>query len=320
MKRYLSRRNVVLSIGVGCGVAAAVVASIFWTDIAPAIGLSKPLTAQEIVAQDLTWARQESVSGMSSRLSPVHDVFVQARAGVHPFAEDALSWDSKWKLVTDYVSSGHDHAKFLEQKFSERLFSPEQLENAVEAAVGAYLKHLEDVDSQLLVRLQADLSDLPTEKLPQGIDRAAIRRLVDEALKEAKKAAEIDFGGMVGREIASLVAGEVLAAAAVELGTSTGILGAGAASGTVTFGAGLVVGIIADYAVSWAYEKMFDPIGELSKRVNAQLDQLEQMILVGGGAKPGLQRRLQDYSSRRNKAREAAIKAAIFPPAQVVGM
>jgi hypothetical protein len=320
MQKLLSRKHWTAFVGVLAGTTVAILASIFWKDIGPIVGFSKPLTAQEIVTRDLTWATEEGAADVGARLAPVHDVFSHARQGVRAFADDALGWDSKWSLITDFVSSGNDHATFLKEKFSERLFSPNQLEKAAEASVDAYLKHLEDVDSQLLVRLQADLSDLPTENLPPGIDRAAISQLIDSALNDAKKAAELDFGGMIGREVASLVAGEILAAAAIELGTSTGILSAGAASGTVTFGAGLVVGIIADYAVSWAYDKLFDPAGELTKRVNQQLDQLEQLILVGNRAHPGLQMRLQDYAMRRSKARDVAIKAAIFRPTQTTAL
>jgi len=316
--KFLSQKNVLVFLGVAAGIVLAILLRIFWDDLATAVGMPKPLTAQEIVAQDLNWANQESGSGISPGLTPVRELFGQGRQGARAFAEDALSFDSKWKMVTDFVSSGNEHEGYLVDRFSERIFSDEQLESVIESSVSAYMKHLEGVDSQLLVRLQADLSGVPSEQFAPGIDRGEIQQLLDGALSQARAAAETDFRGTVGREIASLVAGEILSAAAVELGASTGLLGA--VSGTVTFGAGLVVGIIADYAVSWAYEKLYDPVGELTKRVNQQLDQLKQMILVGDSEQPGLEQRLQDYSLRRSEAREAAIRGAILPSAQVVGL
>jgi hypothetical protein len=315
-EKLLARKQELLAAGVPAGIVLAVVLG----TVATGLVRPKPLTAQEIVAKDLGWANQECSAGINPRLNPVRELFGQARQGVRAFADDALGWESKFRLLTGYLSSGDEHGNYLRQQFSAHIFSQHQLESAVEAAVGGYMKHLEDVDAQLLVRLQADLCDVPTEQLSPGIDRNAIRQLLDEALREARKAAESDFRGMIGREIVSLVAGEVLSAVAVQLATSTGILGAGAASGTVTFGAGLVVGFIADYAVSWTYDKLYDPIGQLSNQINQQLDQLEQMIIVGSGKQPGLQKRLQDYSLRRSKARDAAIRAAIFPSAQVVGL
>jgi hypothetical protein len=273
----------------------------------------KPLTAEEVVARDLGWANQESASGIGSGLTPVRELFWQARLGARPFVEDALGWDSKWKMVKDYFSKDDEHGKFLQEQFSKRIFSPEQLQNAVESSVSAYMRHLEDVDSQLLVRLQADLSSVPSDQFSPGVDRDAIQQILDAAMREARTAAASDFRGMVEREIVSMVAGEVLSQAAVQLATSTGIIGAGAASGTVTFGAGLVVGVIADWAVSWAYDRLYDPVGELTNRINHQLDQLEQMILVGNAEHPGLEKRLRDYSQRRSQARDSAIKAAILP-------
>jgi len=328
--QYVSKKNVLVSAGVTAGVALAILLRVFWGDLAPLAEAGKPLTAQEeapkpltaqeIVAQDLNWANQQSGSGLNSGLMPVRELFAQGRLGARAFVDDALGWDSKWNLIKDYVSDGNEHAEFLQEQFSQRIFSDEQLESAVESAVGAYLKHLEDVDSQLLVRLQADLSSVPSEQFSPGIDREAIRQVVEAALRQARTAATSDFEGMIEREIVSMVAGEVLSQAAAQLATSTGILSAGAASGTVTFGAGLVVGVIADWAVSWAYDRLYDPAGELTKQVNEQLDQLEQMILMGDDEQPGLEKRLQDYSLRRSQARDAAIRGAILPSTQQAGL
>lgn len=319
-KNHLSKRHVLQAVGVAAGVGLAVFLGANWDELGTVVDVPKRLTAQEIVAHNLSWANQESASGMNFGLAPVHELFGQGRQGVRAFVDDALGWSSRFKLVKDYFSDGDEHTEFLEDQFSEKIFSDEQLESAIESSVSAYLRHLDDVDSQLLVRLQADLSDVPKDQFAASIDHDAIRELLDSALSQAKTAAESDFGPTVGREIASLVAGEVLTAVAAELATSSGILSAGAASGTVTLGVGLVVGVIADYAVTWMYEKAYDPRGELTKRVNQQLDQLEQMILVGNSEQPGLERRLQDYAMRRSQAREAAIRAAIFPSKQVVGL
>jgi hypothetical protein len=320
LKKYCAKKYGLAWAGVAAGVGLAALLQVFWEDLPTLAGAPRRLTAQEIVANDLNWAKQESASGMNLGLASVHELFGQGRQGVRGFVDDALGWNSKFKLVKDYFSDGDEHAEFLDDQFSEHIFSDEQLEGAIESSVSAYLRHLDDVDSQLLVRLQVDLSDVPKEQFAPSIDHDAIQQLLDNALSEAKAAAESDFGPTVGREIASLVAGEVLTVVAAELATSSGILSAGAASGTVTLGVGLVVGVIADYAVTWMYEKAYDPRGELSKRVNQQLDQLEQLIVVGSSEQPGLQKRLEDYSLRRSQAREAAIRAAIFPSAQTVGL
>jgi hypothetical protein len=319
-KKHLPKRHVLQAVGVAAGVGLAICLGANWDEVATAVGVPKPLTAQEIVAKDLNWAKQESASGMNFGMASVHELFGQGRQGVREFVDDALGWNSKFKLVKDYFSNGEEHSEFIEDQFSEHIFSDEQLEEAIEASVSSYVTYLDDVDSQLLIRLQMDLADVPKEQFAPSVDRDAIRQLLDNALSEAKTAAESEFGPAVGREIASLVAGEVLTLVASELATSSGILSAAAASGTVTLGVGLVVGLVADSLVTWIYEKAYDPRGELAKRVNQQLDQLEQLIVVGSSEQPGLQKRLEDYSLRRSQAREAAIRAAIFPSAQTVGL
>jgi hypothetical protein len=320
LKKYCAKKYWLAWAGVGGGILLAILLQAFWNDLPALTGAPRRLTVQEIVAKNLNWAKQESASGVNVGLASVHELFGQGRQGVREFVDDALGWNSQFKLVKDLLSKGEEHAEYLEDQFSEHIFSDEQLEEAIEASASSYLTLLDNVDSQLLVRLQADLADAPKEQFAPSIDHDAIRQLLDNALSEAKTAAESEFGPAIGREVASLVAGELLTAISAELAVSSGILSAAGASGTVTLGVGLVVGVIADSVVTWMYEKAYDPRGELTKRVNQQLNQLEQLIVVGSSQQPGLQKRLEEYSHRRSQARETAIRAAIFPSAQTVGL
>jgi hypothetical protein len=294
----------------------AVIAGVSWGSLlrplVPQLVVKTPLTAQQIVTRDLSWAREQGMSGVKQDLAPIHELFSHGREGTRLFVDDALGWSSKWKLVSDFVTRSDAHAEYLKAQFEQHIFSDEQLESAVEEAINSYLKHLDDVDSLLLVKLQADLASVPAAQLARGVDKAAIRQILDEALGEARDAARSDLGGMLEREIASWVAGEVLTAVGVELATSTGILSAGAASGMVTVGAGVIVGIIADWAVSWAYDRMYDPVGELTNKVNEQLNGMEQMILVGDAEHPGLEVRLLTYAQERAEARNTAIQDALL--------
>jgi hypothetical protein len=315
-KNRFWKRAVVVA--VPAGMIVAMLVRVIWND-SVAQG-PQPVSAQEIVAKDLKWANQQGASGVNAGLAPVHELFMQGRLGARSFVDDALGFYSKWKLVTDFVTSSDEHSEFLKEQFSTRVFSEEQLENAVESAVAAFMKHLDDVDSQLLVKLEADLASVPAGQLSRGIDREAIRQIIDDALRQARAAATSELGGAVEREIISFVTAEVLTQAAAELATSCGILGAGAASSIGTFGAGLVVGFIADWAVSWVYDDLYDPVGELTRKLNGQLDQLEELIIEGTAEQPGLQKRLQDYSLRRNQARDAAIQAAILSQAPAAAL
>ena len=133
-------------------------------------------------------------------------------------------WDSKWSMVKGYFGNSDEHANSFREIRGEgfrtgaaRDGDPILGERLLEA-LGRYRF------AAFGAALKADLSCVPSEQFSPGVDPAAIRQLIDAALRQAKTAATGDFRGMVGREIASLVAGEVLSAIAVELGTSTGIL------------------------------------------------------------------------------------------------
>lgn len=266
-----------------------------------------------IVTGHLDWARGEDYSGLEPHVAPVRAFFREARYGTKGFAEDVLGWDSKWKLAKDYLYGEKNHEKFIEERFAARVFRADQLEALIESSVAAYLQHLNDVDSQVLVRLEADLEDLPYEAFPKDVDRDAIQGLLSQAIQDAVISVQADFRGMVAREIVSYLGGEVLALAAAKLATSAGILGVGAGTGTVTFMGGLIVGIIVDYVVSWAYDAAYDPIGEITNRLNDTLSELESVILSGDGSAPGLEKRLRDYAHRRGQARNQSIRGVILP-------
>ena len=151
--------------------------------------------------------------------------------------------------------------------------------------------------------------------MPLGLDRDAIQQAISTAIHESVDVAEADFRGMVGQQLVSIVAGDVLGTAAAELAVSAGIVGAGAASGAASFGVSLIVGIIVDAIISWAYDELFDPAGELAGKVNGSLTDLEGLILSGNGTQPGLEGRLREYALRRSAARAAAIRSAVMPSA-----
>lgn len=267
--------------------------------------------AAEIVNRHLAWADSQGQGDLATKVAPIRELFGEARLGTRKFADEALGWRSKWKLVTDIVTNGDEHATFLRERFAFHVFSQEALEPVVHSAVAGHVRHMEDVDSELLVRLQADLAEVPNLQLSANVDRQAIQASLDQLIRRAIGAVEAELGGAVGFELVSWVASEALTSATFRLAASSGILGTGAASGAVTFGVGLVIGIIVDYALSWAYDEMFDPAGELSRQINQTLDALEQLILTGDGTTPGLIQRLQDYGARRSYARNAAIRSAV---------
>ncbi|MBX9656751.1 hypothetical protein K2Y11_24295 [bacterium] len=266
-----------------------------------------------IVSGHLKWAAQEDLASLEAHVAPIRDFFRAARKGTKAFAEDVLGWESKWKLATDYLTESTEHQKFIEERFAAHVFGEDQLQALIESSVGTYMQHLNDVDSMVLVRLQADLEGLPYDALPTHVDRQAIQTLLNKAIREAVASVQADFRGMVGRQIVSYVSGQVLMAAGTKLATSAGILGVGAGTGTVTAMGGLVLGVIVDCVVSWAYDSLYDPVGEIRDHLNNTLSELETLIIGGDDSIPGLEQQLRDYTKRRAYARTKSIRAAVLP-------
>ncbi|HEY2414839.1 MAG TPA: hypothetical protein VGI40_21520 [Pirellulaceae bacterium] len=270
-------------------------------------------TATEIVNKHLAWADSQGQAGLAGRVAPIRELFAEARQGTRPFAEEALGWQSKWKLVKDYVTSGNEHKEYLQKQFTNHVFAPEALEMVVQSVVAAHVRHLENLDSELLVRLQADLTDVPNLQLTGNLDPRSIHESLQRSMRQAIGAVESELRGGVAFELVSYLAGEALTSATFKLATSAGILGAGVTSSAMTAGVGLVVSLIADAVLRWAYDAYFDPAGELSRQLNQTLDSLETLILTSDESGPGLIQRLQDYGARRSKARNATIRSAVLP-------
>lgn len=264
----------------------------------------------EVFSKHLGWAEAASQGGVEAATKPIREFFAEARVRSRSFAEEVLSFNSKWKLVTDYVSGSKEHDEFLQERFGSFLFTPEELDGVVKGSLDGYLSYLRDVDAELLVRLQADLADIPLESLSTELNHDRIQQLLAEAMQSAAVAAEGDLKGMVGREVVSMTAGEILTVVGMRLMTSAGILSAGASSGAVSLGAGLAAGIAADFVVSEIYDQMFDPVGELRRQIDLKLSEVEALILSGTEETPGLESFLREYSGHRSQARQKALDSA----------
>lgn len=282
---------------------------------APPAGITAtaaPITATAIVDRHLMWADEQAAAGLDPQLVVVREFFAAARFRTRAYATEVLGWDSKLTLAGDYLTGARDHERYMRDRFASIVFADADLEALVQHVVASYLRHVDDVESQMLVALKADLAELSPAEHPAVVDRAELESALQAALQQATTAVQAEFRGMVGRELVSWVAAEVLTVAAAQLATSAGILGTGAASGWATFGAGIVIGLIVDVVVTEIYHQQFDPVGELSATLEASLTQIEALILEGTTDAAGLQQRLQDYTSRRNVARREAIQEAVL--------
>ncbi len=274
-----------------------------------------PAAATAVVDRHLAWAEEQAVGGLDPQMALVRDFFDAARSRTRAYAEEVLGWDSKLALAKDYVTGNRSHEQFMKERFEAILFTEGDLQTVVEQAVRTYLRHVDDVESEMLVHLRADLEDLSPTSLPAAVDQAALAATLQAALQAATLSVQGELRGDVGREIVSFIVSEIVTVTAAQLATSAGILGTGAATGWATFGTGLLVGLAVDAAVSEIYNEQFNPVGELSSKLDASLKQMESLILRGTPDSAGLRARLDDYSARRNAVRRQAIYRAVVSPA-----
>ncbi len=312
LRSYLTPVLALAGVFIGIGIARAIVSNSHDGDT---LGrqVEHRMELDAILGGHLRWADEAADAGIQSQSQMVHAFFEQARSGTDVFAKAALGWKSKWLLVKDTAQGGDELTQHIETLFANHIFQAEQLQLLLEGCIAAYMQHLCYVDSELLVRLEADLENLPATTTLSHSNREQIQLLLTDAIQESLAAVRADFRGATAQELVSLLSGEVLATATTRLATSAGIIGVGAGSGTVTLGAGIIVTILVDWLASWVYDVIYDPAGEISRRLDSTLTELELTILQGDGTATGLEERLREFAAKRAATRNGSIRSVVLP-------
>ncbi len=116
-----------------------------------------------------------------------------------------------------------------------------------------------------------------------------------------------ESGSLVAGEVAAVVTLQVVTAVARRLGMSTGILGAGAASSTVTFGVGLGVGMAVDAVADWVIRWYYNPQGKIAEKVTEALDHMRLLLVQGDAHTVGLKAELERLGTSRARMRNIAL-------------
>jgi hypothetical protein len=307
-----SQRIIITSMGVLVGIFASIILTSATGGLAPSPVsiVSSSSNVRTITDTHLNWADEASRQVAEQELRPLVAFFEEARQNTRRFAQETLSFDSKLTLVSDFFTQNGDHPRFLKERFESMVFVQDDLDRAVRGVVANYLRRLDHVEAQMLVRMKADLATLPETSMTGDLAPGLSKRL-ESVIREAVTATQTELQATVGLEIVSYLAGEVVTQATLQLATSSGILGAGALSGTTTFGVSLVVGLIVDQIVTEIYNEAVDPVGKLSGTLNERLTEMERLILDGTTDKPGLVKALAEIAARRSVARRQAIHGAL---------
>jgi hypothetical protein len=280
---------------------------------ATTLAISKSPSPADIAAPHLHNAERRCAAVIGEHVRALDVFFAQAKKNTPAFAEEALSFGSKWRLVADHLpfSAGGRHEAFLRRQFESHVFSKESLEQAIAQVVSSYLTQVNSIENQMLVDLRADVADLPSKHLLASHDDRQLRAEFDEALTIAMASSGSSLTADIGGQLVSFLTGEVLAQVAVRLGVSAGILGTGAASGWATFGIGVLVGVIVDQIIAWVWDWYADPKGDLAAGLNDKLSEIQRLIVSGDGKVEGLRRRLERFAAERSVARRQAVLALL---------
>jgi len=281
---------------------------------------------KRLARRRLSEADNNSKAALNQRLKPLAELFARGRKGSKAFAEDALSWGGKWALLkgTLGIGGGDAHREFLSEAFARHVFSQDELREVMEGAVNAYLFDLEGVESEMLVKLRADLADLDhsDQPVPSYLrDDEAFRQEYRQLADQVTRTLRLDLGVTLGREVGVLVASEVATQAALqaartaaaEMGVEAGVLGSGAASTVATLGVGLVIAIIVDYVLDAVFKAAgYDPAEKIANQVRDSLDKMEAALIGDPGffsfSKPGaLRQRLGKLHEARSKLRRETV-------------
>jgi hypothetical protein len=238
--------------------------------------------------------QQECQDAVDRRIQELRQYFADRRQRCRPFAEEALSFTSKVKLL--FYGDSH-----IREAFEKHLFSAESLQKEIERTITLCLQDINNAENKMLVALQADLATHAPSLA--GLSNEELRRRYDELIARIATDPSMSLKEDVIREVSLTVASEILVAVLRQLAVRAGILGTGAASGWASFGVGLIIAIVLDQIWDW----YFDPVGQLATKLDNQLRDLEMWIIQGSNEQPGLYARLTKVASDRAKWREEAV-------------
>jgi hypothetical protein len=277
------------------------------------------------VRHRLSEADEKSTAAMNARLNSLTKLFAKGRTGSDAFAEDALSWGSKFALVKGFLGIGGEdaHARYLKEAFARHVFSEDELAEAMTATVRGYLIDLDGVENEMLVKLRADLADLDHsgQGTPSHLrSEAEFRKEYERLAAQVASTIKLDTGVTVGREVGLLVTSEIATQAAMqatraagaEMGVEAGLLGTGAASSVATLGLGVIIAIIIDYILDAVFKAAgYDPAAKIAGQVNSSLDKMEKALTGdttwGVGTKGSLRQQLEKLHEARSTLRRDTI-------------
>jgi flagellar basal body-associated protein FliL len=319
------------------GVVVLLVAAILSTSISYAWGGSTKRqppspTPEEIAKSHARKAQQECERSIDTHLEKLDEFFADCKNNTPAFAKTALGWRSKWNFVRDYVpfSSGNNHRQFLEKKFAEQVFTPQQLEDALDQVVKDYIETVGRIERQMLRDLRAEAARLPAANPISRLSEQQLQQLYDQLLAEVVRASGNQAINDAVREgiekladseidkIRKCIGRKLVEAVAFRFGRKAGMLGAGAAAAPWSMGSSLAASLVLDELVEYVFSWIADPRKQLANEINQKLDEMRDILTDGSSESPGLRDQLREFARERATLREQAVIKLLqsTPPAK----
>ena len=278
--------------------------------------------AWRIAGPRIEIAQEEIIKAADARTQQVRDFFTERRKRIPAYAERVLSFRSKWELAKSKLpyTDKDAHARFLKEEFSKTIFSQAELEKQITGALEDYVRDIHAIENALLVKIRADLSDMPecAAVLPdlksEALFRDRFEKVIISLSEKTGADAKVDIGRMVGAEVATAIAIRVGIAVGTRLGISGGILGTSSALGPEPLGVSIVVGLIVDQIAGWVIGWFYDPKVEIGKKLTEELNVLTMLIVNGDEKTRGLKQEFSTLAEQRKILRENALREMILKP------
>jgi hypothetical protein len=252
--------------------------------------------AWDKIARHLAPADATSMAAIDRSLAPIEEFFAEHREGARPFAKSVLSLRGKWKYVKTRGVFGGDsdeHLAFLDEKFREHVFDPDELKAVVESSIADYVRSVQGIENKLLVTSRSEIEaiDPSVGSAIAGLDSqiefaAQYEKMLEHVVKDVTRGANTDMGIFVGSFVAAEVTQQLMVrmgrAIATRLGVSAGILGAGASGGAASAGVTIGLAIVIDMGIEWLMSLTgSDASTKVTAKVEESLDKLQAFILDG---------------------------------------
>lgn len=215
------------------------------------------LTACELTPeqqQHVDTAYQDARKSIDVHATKLEQWYLDHCNGATKKTADTLT-DWRMKLATVITFGDKEEIKKKSGEIiSRELFSAEDCKQAWAKALGDALMDWVNIENELAT--QTRCYSLSGEAKAEAGKANALSYSDDELRTQVVRALQAEGISFVG--------GEILTQVAVQMGTSAGILGTGAALSWKTLGISLGVGIVADIVVGW----IMDPSGKIQVKLD----------------------------------------------------